>query len=172
MYGTDNSKIHDYIDEAIALMKKAHVVLPKIATVNIYHHRGTDRLCETGAMFINVVNRDYCKSIVVMLPGQTYPNHYHRIKTESFYALYGRLYVTLDGTKYSIDPGEMLHVERGQEHDFASKNGTIFEEISTMYVPNDSIYLDPEVRKAGYSTRRTTISEDEWKEIIKNAESK
>ncbi|MBR6400975.1 MAG: cupin domain-containing protein [Firmicutes bacterium] len=169
MSAMDNLTIREYTQNAISLMKRAHIVLPKAATVNIYHHRGLDKLSETGAMFINVVNRDYCKSIVVMLPGQVYPNHYHRIKTESFYGLDGTLCVTLEGENHYILPGEMLHIERGQDHAFSTEKGVVFEEISTMYVPNDSIYLDSEIAKAGYAIRRTTISADEWKEIIENA---
>lgn len=167
---TDKQRIIDeYLRAALEQMKSAHVVLPKVATANIYHHLGADKLMKVGAMFINVVNRDYCKSIVVMLPGQKYPDHYHRIKTESFYVLSGVLDVVIDGEEFSVEAGEMLHVDRGQDHSFSTREGTVFEEISTMYVPNDSIYLDSSIAARGYDQRRTTITSDKWKEIIKNA---
>lgn len=161
--------IQGFLAEALDMMKKAHIVLPKSANVNIYHHLGADKLTETGAMFINVVNRDYCKSIVAMTPGQAYPNHYHRIKTESFYVLHGELIVTVDGTEHKILPGELLHIDRGQDHSFATKTGTVFEEISTMYVPNDSVYTDENIARTSYSQRRTTLTQEQWKEITENA---
>ena len=171
MTGSDEKKriIDEYLDSAIGLMKAAHIVLTKIAKANVYHHLGADKLGKVGALFINVVNRDYCKSIVVMLPGQQYPDHYHRIKSESFYVLSGVLDVTIDGQEYAAEAGELLHVDRGQDHSFSSREGTIFEEISTMYVPNDSIYLDDSIAARGYDQRRTTISAEQWKEIVKNA---
>ncbi len=161
--------INDYVENCLGLLKQARIVLPKEASVNIYHHKGILELQSTGAMFINIVNRDYCKSIVVMTPGQAYPNHYHNIKTESFYVLFGELDLVIDGKEYKVSPGELMNVERGQDHSFSTKAGTVFEEISTMYVPNDSVYTDEQIAKTGYSRRRTTLSLDEWKEIIKNA---
>jgi len=161
--------LDEFVDYSLGLLKTAHIVLPKQAKVNIYHHKGTEKLMQVGAMFINVVNRDYCKSLVVMKDGQQYPSHYHRIKTESFYVLYGELIVTVDGVEHRIQPGEMLHIERGQDHSFSTETGTAFEEISTMYVPNDSVYLDESIAAKSYAERRTTLTAEQWKEIIQNA---
>lgn len=159
--------IDEYIQKALNIFNSANIVLPNEATVNIYHHCGKEHINETGAMFINVVNRDYCKSYVVMLPHEEYPNHYHRIKTESFYVLYGDLHVIVDGEKTELAAGDMMHVERGQDHSFGSNGGVVFEEISTMYVPNDSIYLDAEIQHTTYDQRRTTIKAKDWKELRK-----
>lgn len=157
--------IDAYIEKAIGIFKCANIVLPRKATVHIYHHCGKEHIKETGAMFINVVNRDYCKSYVVMLPCEEYPDHYHRIKTESFYVLYGDLHVVVDGGKAELAAGDMMHVERGQDHSFGSRTGVVFEEISTMYVPNDSIYLDERVQNTTYEQRRTTIKAKDWEEL-------
>jgi len=161
--------IDEYVARSLKLMKQAHIIFPKTAAVNIYHHLGVDKLGETGAMFINVVNRDYCKSLVVMQPGQAYPTHYHRIKTETFYVLDGEFITNIDGIEYKVYPGEMIHIDRGQDHSFYTHTGTVFEEISTMYVPNDSVYTDPQIAKTSYSQRRTTITPEEWKEKTENA---
>ena len=161
--------IRENAESCIKLMREAHIVLPKQASVNIYHHLGRDKISETGAMFINIVNRDYCKSIVVMLPGQAYPNHYHRIKTESFYVLSGELIVVTDGVEHRVKPGELLHIERGQDHSFSTETGTVFEEISTVYMPNDSVYTDDKIASTSYSQRRTSLTQEEWKEITENA---
>ena len=123
--------MEEYVQQVIKIFNDAHVVLPLEAKLNIYHHRGKKYISETGAAFFQVVNRDYCKSYVAMPPKQYYPNHYHKIKTESFYVLYGVLNVEIDGIKYQIGPGEMLHVERGQDHSFGTEEGVLFEEIST-----------------------------------------
>lgn len=154
-----------YIYEAMRLFKKTNLVFPKVATVSIYHHCGISNIYQTGAMFINVVNRDYSKSYVTMLPGQRYPNHYHKIKIESFYVLKNTLNLVVDGRKFLLKAGECLDIDRGQDHLFETDTGVVFEEISTMYVANDSVYLDKEIKKASYAERRTVIKQNEWKEL-------
>lgn len=157
----------EMLHKALGVMRKAKIVFPRSAEVNIYHHCGIEKFEQTGAVFINIVNRDYCKSYVVMLPGQKYPCHYHKIKTESFYVLYGVLSVEADGNVYEMREGEMLHIERGTEHSFWSDTGTVFEEISTNYTRNDSFYLNEEIQKTSYAQRRTMLDPEEWKEVRK-----
>ena len=165
----EDNVLNQYINDSLDILREASVVLPRIAKANIYHHTGISNIYQIGAMFINVVDRDYCKSIVVMQKGQDYPNHYHKIKTESMFVLYGELVVVIEGEEHLLKPGEIIHVERGQDHSFYTKTGTVFEEISTMYVRNDSVYLDEQIRNASYSFRRTVINEKQWEEIINHA---
>ena len=165
-----NDSLKNYVSDSLKLLKRAAVVLPKKAKACIYHHHGIDNIYQVGAMFINVVDRDYCKSIVVMQKDQHYPEHYHKIKTESMYVHYGELVVVVDKIEHRLLPGEIIHIERGQDHSFYTVTGTVFEEISTMYIANDSVYQDEAIRKALYSFRRTVINEIKWEEIIRNAE--
>lgn len=155
-----------HLQEAFLILDKAHIVLPKEADVNIYHHQGKEHFAETGAVFINVVNRDYCKSYVIMLPGQKYPYHYHKIKTESFYILFGTLKVKINSVVHSLDAGEMIHIERGEDHMFWSDDGTVFEELSTNYTQNDSFYLEDAIQKTTYTQRRTLMTVKECRETF------
>ncbi len=155
-----------YIEDSMALLRTANIVLPQRAKANVYHHAGVESIYRIGAMFINVVERDYCKSFVVMQAGQSYPSHFHRIKTESMYALYGVLTITIDGVEHILHPGEILHIERGQDHAFYTETGAVFEEISTTYILNDSVYLDAHIRQSPYTYRRTVINEQQWEVMI------
>ncbi len=161
----DNIRL--FLEKALGLMNEAHITLPLNATANIYHHAGIKRINEYGALIINVVNREYCKSYIIMLPGQKYPNHYHKIKTETCFVLFNKLIVNINGKEHILSAGEMINVERGEDHYYYSENGVIFEELSTMYVPNDSIYLEEGIMKTDYSVRRTTLNPNEWMEYIK-----
>lgn len=158
-------RLKQCLHEALLVLENAKIVFPAEATVNVYHHYGVENFKQIGAVFINIVNRSYCKSYVVMLPGQRYPKHYHKIKIESFYVLYGVLNVKLDDKVYQLNAGEMLHIDRGQDHEFWSETEVVFEEISTLYTSNDSFYEDSDIRKTSYAQRRTTILPKEWKEI-------
>lgn len=155
----DLKKIADFIDQA-------HLVLTEDAVMEIYHHRGVENFKNIGAVFIKIINCEYCKSYVIMLPGQTYPNHFHKIKTETFFVLLGQLDVTCEGEVHSLHPGEILSVERGQSHSFSSINGAVFEELSTTYIKNDSVYSDSIIRNSVYEQRKTLIPIGKFKEMI------
>ena len=159
--------LNRYVEDSLRLLRRAGIVFPKQAKVSLYHHAGLERIAEIGAAFINIVDRDYCKSYVLMQPGQRYPDHYHKIKTESMYVLYGELVIRLDGVEHRLQPGEILHIERGQDHSFHTETGAVFEEISTTYVPNDSVYLEETIRRAPYSFRRTVLNEQQWEEAVR-----
>lgn len=153
------------------LIQKAHLVLKKDTFIEIYHHLGINNFPWVGAVFINIINREYCKSYGIMLPGQEYPNHYHKIKIETFYMLYGDLTVNCEGHEWLLEPGDIMTVERGESHSFKSKNGAVFEELSTTYIKNDSIYEDRNIREQTYAQRKTRITLSQLEEMIENGES-
>ena len=126
------------------------------ATVEISHHYGMDRFEEAGAVILNVVNRAYCKKLIVLLPGQRHPEQYHKLKEETFHVLHGGLSVSLDGAIQACRPGDILTVERGVRHAFWTEEGCIIEEISSTHFKDDSYYLDPAI--AGNPDRKTYVT--------------
>lgn len=150
------------------MIQKSHLVLKKDAMIEIYHHHGNRNFFKTGAVFINIINREYCKSYGILLPQQNYPNHYHKIKIETFYMLYGDLTINCEGREQLLEPGDSMTVERGQSHSFYSKSGAVFEELSTTYIKNDSVYEERSIREQPYSQRKTQISLLQFKELIEN----
>lgn len=170
VFNVQNNKdkaLKDFVNEFIAVFSDSGLTMPIETTVNVYHHCGIENIRKTGAVFMNVVNEVYCKSYVIMTLGQHYPDHYHRIKTESFFVHYGTLCVTVDEKEYVLKPGEILNIGRGQNHSFFTDTGTVFEELSTKYVPNDSVYIDEKIAKTTYAERRTTFDSEQWKEIVR-----
>ena len=134
------------IDEILGTAKQmiydAHVNLPKDVAVDISHHYGLARFKEFGAILATVLNRDYCKKILVLFPGQKHPAHYHKIKEETFIVLQGELDLTLDGVHFILKVGETVTVNVGVHHELFSQNGCVVEEISTKQIADDSYYLD------------------------------
>ncbi|MDD3138679.1 MAG: cupin domain-containing protein, partial [Lachnospiraceae bacterium] len=107
---------------------------------------------------INIINREYCKKYLIVLPGQKHPSHAHRIKEETFQVLYGDLDVQMEDEKEKhLHPGDMQTVLRGEYHSFSSVNGAIFEEVSTQHMKSDSYYKDPEVNKLDPMERKTFL---------------
>lgn len=123
----------------------ANLALPKIVDLELSHHYGLDRFYEYGCSMIDVINRDYCKKFIILLPGQKNPTHFHKQKEESFIISYGNISVNIDGMEREYKRGEVVLVNRGAKHSFSSKNGGIFEEISTTHYKNDSFYEDDKI---------------------------
>ncbi len=136
------AQIEEIVKKILLMIQKSHVVIPEGSRCDISHHYGLDHYEETGVAMIECVNREYCKKVLIELPGQSHPAHYHKQKEETFLVLYGSLDVVCDGKKRHAGRGETVVVERGVDHSFASQEGCVFEEISTTHYGNDSFYDD------------------------------
>lgn len=145
-------------DKIRELLTVSKVVLPKTGEVKIYHHKGLEYFEEVGAIFISVIQHDYCKFIVIMLKGQFYPVHYHRIKDESYFILYGDLEVNIEDKKVYLQKGDLINVPRRFTHSFCTESGCVFEEVSTAYLNNDSVYEDEHIRQMLKKDRVTVCS--------------
>ncbi|NGZ28187.1 MAG: cupin domain-containing protein [Magnetococcales bacterium] len=137
--------IGEIVQDVKQLLQKGHVIVPGAAELEISHHYGQEKFYQYGATMITVINRQYCKKLLVVLPGQRHPEHYHAQKDESFYVLHGTLNIVLDGVAKVVRAGEIVPVASGVRHSFSSDTGVVFEEVSTTHVPNDSFYTDPTI---------------------------
>lgn len=142
----NEAKVQGNVDKVISILRKGNVVIPLNCECEISHHYGIDKFEECGATIINWINREYCKKIMIILPGQQHPSHYHKMKEETFNILYGDLVLNLNGVERTYYPGESVVVEREVPHSFSSKEGCVFEEISTTHHLNDSYYEDENIK--------------------------
>ena len=126
-------------------LRNSNVVIPGSAELEISHHYGLDKFYEFGLLLLTVVNRDYCKKLLVTLPGQKHPEQYHKQKEETFHVLYGAIELTLNGQSKKCTPGDVITIEPGVLHAFSSKTGAVIEEISTTHFKDDSYYSDESI---------------------------
>ena len=96
---------------------------------------------------ITVINKIYCKKLIIILPNQKHPAQYHKKKQESFFILYGKVNLKINNKNYIINPGELKTIKPGEIHEFSSKTGAIIEELSTTSMVNDSYYKDESIHK-------------------------
>ena len=54
---------------------------------------------------ITLINKDYCKKIIYQFPGQTNPEHFHKIKEETFVVLDGSLEVIVENVTSILQKG-------------------------------------------------------------------
>jgi sialic acid synthase SpsE/quercetin dioxygenase-like cupin family protein len=128
-----------------ALLERSNVVVPGKGELEISHHYGLENFSRHGLTMITVVNREYCKKLLVLLPGQTHPEQYHKQKEETFVVLHGEMTLKLDGVPRSVRRGDVVTVDRGVRHEFATDSGVVFEEISSTHARDDSFYTDPSI---------------------------
>jgi sialic acid synthase SpsE/mannose-6-phosphate isomerase-like protein (cupin superfamily) len=138
-------RVLNIVQKIKEIILKNHLVLPDKIGLELSHHYGIDKFEKWGAAILNFINREYCKKLIILLPGQKHPFHHHDKKEETFQVLNGSVQVVLDGEKKLLKSGDILTVERGASHSFASKEGVIFEEISTTHYKNDSFYVDKKI---------------------------
>lgn len=127
------------------ILRKSKVVVPGKLELEISHHYGLDRFAEFGAAMVTLVNREYCKKLIVQLPGQTHPEQHHKVKEETFHVLWGDVTVILDGVERIARQGDIVLVERGVRHAFKSTGGVVIEELSSTHHGNDSFYTDESI---------------------------
>jgi sialic acid synthase SpsE/quercetin dioxygenase-like cupin family protein len=149
--------IRKIIHEAKGLLSEASIVLNDHAEIELSHHYGIEKFHEYGILIVNLVNREYCKKIIVVFPGQKHPEQYHLQKEETFHILDGELSVSLNGISRLAVKGDILIVERGVKHAFSSAKGAIIEEVSSTHFRNDSFYTDPLISEQDPMQRKTII---------------
>ncbi|MDF2842129.1 MAG: cupin protein, partial [Herbinix sp.] len=155
---TDVNLVRSVIHDAKGMLYEAGIALGTEFEVELSHHYGMRHFRQTGAIIISIINREYCKKLLVILPGQKHPMHMHKVKEETFQLLYGDMTVNIGGKDRYLKPGDIQTVLRGEMHSFTSTKGAIFEEVSTTHIKNDSYYEDPIIKNLDPIERKTLLN--------------
>lgn len=139
------NKILEIANKVKALIQEAKIIPPGKTELEISHHYGLENFDHTGLTMLTVVNRGYCKKLLISLPGQKHPEQYHLKKEETFHVLFGEVDIYLNGEKKTCKPGDVVNVEPGVRHAFTTSSGCIIEEISSTHFKDDSYYTDPAI---------------------------
>lgn len=151
-------KVKSYLHKAKAMLNYNNVKVGQKFDLEISHHKGIQNFEKVGCFLFNVINREYAKKILLMLPNQKHPSHFHQKKKETFIVIAGRLKVK-DGKKiFYLEEGDMLHLGKSSWHSFeAGKEGCIFEELSTTSYKDDSFYKNKNIKKLNRDMRKTYV---------------
>ncbi len=152
----NREKIYCIVKQVKGILKKAKVFIPGRLDFEVSHHYGVDRFAEYGATIINVINREYCKKLIVLIPKQAHPEQYHKLKEETFHVLYGDVLLCINGVSRECKSGDVITIERSVRHSFCSKNGAVIEEISSTHYDQDSYYTDEAISRN--NNRKTLIT--------------
>jgi mannose-6-phosphate isomerase-like protein (cupin superfamily) len=144
------------------IILKSHIALPNKIDLELSHHYGIEQYEKWGAAILNCINREYCKKLIILLPEQRHPFHHHVKKEETFQVLYGSMEVTVGKEVMELKAGDILTVERGVRHNFSSKGGAIFEEVSTTHFKDDSFYDDEKITNNSGDRKTELTFRSDW----------
>ena len=151
------SALRSLVHQGKGMLYEAGIKIGPKYTVEMSHHYGPENFRSHGALIVNLINREYCKKLVIVFPGQRHPNHRHQKKEEVFQVLHGDLEAVIDGKVHQLRPGDMVLVERGMWHSFSSVGGCVFEEVSTTHIVGDSYYEDEKIAQLDPMQRKTLL---------------
>lgn len=155
----ENRKIiSEIISKTKLMLTDSKIVIPSYLPLEISHHYGIDQFLQYGCVTINIINRTYCKKIIILFPNQKHPSHIHHIKEETFHIQNGSMILTVNEKKYNLKAGQLFTIFSGEVHSFSSKSGCIFEEISTTHYTDDSYYIDNVIAQKNLNERKTVIA--------------
>ena len=143
-----------FVERAARLLDRAGIAYTSGDPVELSAHYGLGKFEQTGALIIDRVNREYCKKLIVMFPGQQHPAHHHVQKEEAFELLYGDCTLVVAGVRHIMKRGHAILIDRRAVHSFSSTDRCVIEEISTTHVQGDSIYDDPAIFKLRLDERK------------------
>jgi D-lyxose ketol-isomerase len=82
-----------------------------------------EKFYKYGLSMFTIVNREYCKKILVSLPKQIHPAQYHKKKEETFNVIYGNVDLVLDGKKNIYIQEMLLQLNQDKFINFPQKKG-------------------------------------------------
>ncbi len=141
----NREKIWKIAQQVRAMLSESHIVVPGGVDLEISHHYGIENFDKVGLTMMTIVNRGYCKKILVLLPGQSHPEQFHKVKEETFHVLFGDVHMSLDGIPRKCSAGDVVNIEPGVRHAFESHTGAVIEEISSTHHQSDSFYTDKKI---------------------------
>ena len=148
--------ILEAVSDISSFVKKSGVVIPEGSVLEVSHHYGIENFRKTGLAMATIINEEYCKKVLVMLPGQSHPEQFHKKKKETFHVVFGTVDIELDGVSSFVKKGEVVTITPEVRHAFSTRDGCVIEEISSTHYVDDSYYTDPSI--AENQNRKTFVN--------------
>lgn len=155
----DKQALFTAIHTVKAMLNEARIALPTEFETEFSHQYGIRDFPRVGVTIIDCINRTYCKKLIILMPGQRHPCHYHKRKEETFQVLYGVLEVEVENRRRTLHPGDTQLIQQGVWHEFWTETGAIVEEISTTHFNDDSFYEDKAINRVDRSVRKTRVNQ-------------
>ena len=112
-------------------------------------HFGLDdflRIGVTEFWICNLLDEGYCGKYLFLFDKQRCPNHYHKMKHETFNVVKGTVMMTMDGVDHELPEGSVFLMPTETKHTFAAVDGpALILEVSKPCLYVDSYFSDPDI---------------------------
>ena len=98
-------QLKNYIHKIRGIINECGEYVPDDVEVEVSHHKGIENIESVGCCLINIINRNYCKKLIIMTKGQFHPEQHHKVKEETFRVLYGELSLKIDEKTFTLKRG-------------------------------------------------------------------
>ena len=157
----NRDKVYKIVEKSKSILKLSNQFLKGQHDFEISHHYGLNSFEKFGLVMVTILNNtQYCKKLLIVFPGQTHPEQWHKKKEETFNILHGSINMKLDGRSKTYSAGSLVNIKPGTRHEFSSKKGSVIEEISTTHYNADSFYTDKKIMQ---NLDRKTFVPYHWK---------
>lgn len=150
--------LKNYIHKIRGIINEYAEYVPENIEIEVSHHNGIEEIEKVGCCLINIINRSYCKKLIIMTEGQLHPTQHHEIKEETFRVLHGEIELVLNGTKQILRRGQEALVRKGTKHSFKAIKDCIIEELSTTSINTDSFYEDSNINNSPREDRKSILN--------------
>ena len=113
---------------------------------------GLDEFDQIGLTEFWIANENeagYCGKFLFLYDGQTCPEHYHRMKHETFYIMRGQVRMIADGKETLMKPGDRLVMPPGVKHAFTGVGDALILEVSMPSIRGDNFFTDQRIGNNG-----------------------
>lgn len=149
--------VYKAIHDVRGVLHKAHIFFNPDSSVELAHPYGVKDFFIGGLFMINCINREYCKKLVIMMPGQRFPSNYHTKREKTLQVLYGSLEIDIDGKNRVLSSGDSILIPSGVWHSFTSKAEVVFEEISIDSSQDKLCFADKIIDNTADEDRKTKL---------------
>lgn len=106
--------------------------------LNDFFHTG-----ETEFWICNNLDEGYCGKYIFLFEGQRCPEHYHKIKHETFNVIKGQVKMTAKGEDIMLKEGGVFSMPVNTKHSFTAVGGpALVLEVSKPCLYQDSYFTD------------------------------
>lgn len=139
------------IREAETIIAEWGLTMPAVEPLPLHFGLGEfGRIGETEWWIVNDTENRYCGKFLFLFEGQRCPEHYHRMKDETFFVVRGSLRMDAGGTAGILRQGDVFRVRPGTPHSFMAVEGpALVLEVSLPSVSGDNVFSDKRIGNDG-----------------------
>ncbi len=150
--------IYRAVHDVKGMLNSARVAVGDESSVTLEHPNGIDSFFTSGLCAIDCAAAPtFRKRILMLLPGQSYPEHYERHREKTLQVLSGACALSVGGKRRILHPGDVLTIPQGTWHAYGESEGAILEALISPADEADPYFMDKRINRRAPGDRATKL---------------